>query len=456
MKGITLKLLLVGILWMFTCGANALEIIRYVKPGGTGKGTSWTDACGSINTALGAVSTGGSGKIYVGPGNYTETVYIPNQSKNISILGGYSENEMEKPDYKKNKVLLTEGKTDIFNASAVLSFGFNNTDIVVSGINIVKGSTGIEIRGENIRVEHCQVSGCRLGIHNSEFTSGNRVIIDCEVTGCGRGIDLSSVFIADCSIHDNEGLGMSLNNSTASHCKIYNNVNVDKNSRITRDGGGVKMDATLLFRCYIANNVCNGSGGGVYSSSGLNGSRILMCAIANNTGGEGGGIYSHGGTIIEACTVVNNKANDFGGGICLGKYGTGTTSITSSILWNNTAKGVAQQYGIQENRPIEITQSAIQGGGLLPETDKENGIIDISPKNVDSSQPCIALTNVVSFSGAATTVKQREEIFAQNFTPTGQSACIGQGISNAKMDLYGNPTPEDKGKLDIGAVQHKD
>ena len=145
------SLLTIVLTCICTGSANALEITRYVKPGGTGKGASWADACGSINQALDAIKTVGSGTVYVGPGNYTESVNIPKESKNINIMGD-SENNME--EQEKDKVFI----------SGAIEIGWFTENIRISCINVIKGNAGILLRGKNILMDNCSVSGCKTGI----------------------------------------------------------------------------------------------------------------------------------------------------------------------------------------------------------------------------------------------------------------------------------------------------
>jgi hypothetical protein len=471
------------LIWALACGANALEITRYVKPGGTGKGTSWADACGSINQALAAIKTGGSGTVYVGPGSYTESVYVPNGSRKVSILGGYSENDMEKPDLEKNKVLLSEKKRkDFIGGGRALEVGWESEDILIFGINIVKGdtgmniedgATGIYIRGTNIRVDGCNISDCDTGIENEATLKNQKHFITrCKVFNCSRyGVKLHNMDILQTSIYNN-ALGMYLEGCYVSGCHIFGNVHVSKTTGYTDKGGGIRMYRTTLMRCLIINNRCDGEGGGVYAGGSRGFSFIFACIISNNTSRDGGGIYTDEQTLVESCTIINNKATRFGGGICIGEYGEDNVSaMTGSILWNNTANGVAQQYGIYANKPFNMTCSAIQGGGLLPETDAKNGIIDVSPKNVDTSKPCVALANAVPFSGAATTPEQLKLIATGDFDLTAQSACIDNGgdFSDMKITMLGGSVytlnadrskdawsrPRTDGKYDIGAYEYQ-
>ena len=466
MKKTAQKSILAGILaWVFLCGVNALEITRYVKPGGTGKGTSWADACGSINEALSAIHTAGSGTVYIGPGNYTESVLIPTGSKKVNVLGGFSEDDMEST--KPDRVFLAQGPSDIRKTvNAAIEIGFRCEDIRISGINIVKGTHGIFMRGTNITVENCVISECRTGIENDGTGNKNHLIFRCSVFKCsGTGMKLTGANLQSSTISENR-MGLYLNSCYVYGCSIKDNVHPLATGGIRGDAGGVRMTQTQLIRCYIANNKCEGNGGGVYASGSGYHSFIFQCIIANNTALDGGGIYAGERTFVESSTIINNKAERLGGGICIDNSGMwGGSAMTGTVLWNNTAKGAAQQYGIKNNYPFDMTFSAIQGGGLLPETDAQNGIVDVSPQNVDASKPCVAFESVVTFSGASSSAEQTKQIHAQNFRLTAQSACIDKGGDfselvikqlvgtsklSAERDKDYRSNPRTDGKYDIG------
>lgn len=57
----------------FALAANGDPLIRYVKPGGTGDGTSWTNAAGNPQDILGAVSNGDDVQIWCAAGTYVPT-----------------------------------------------------------------------------------------------------------------------------------------------------------------------------------------------------------------------------------------------------------------------------------------------------------------------------------------------------------------------------------------------
>jgi predicted outer membrane repeat protein len=439
LKGIVWNVLLISIQWIFVCGVSAIEINRYVKPSGTGKGTSWGDASGNINAALDAVFRAGSGTVYVGAGVYNEAVSIPDGSKNISLMGGYSEQDMETFDPGKNKVIIkgSSERTLFTIGQAVLTVGYNVKTIRVFGVHISGGESGIEIKGEeDVVVSHCTVSGCtNTGILYNGLSGRDRgeegvTIRNCEVSQCLQGIHASWADIEYCVAHNNEGVGMNVSFCTLSNCiSISNRPKLSTTGRAISKGGGIIASSSKLYRCYILNNLCDEEGGGVHISGSGQQTVLFQCIIANNTARDGGGIYSTESTIVESCTIINNKATRNGGGICIDKYGFDGFDATGTVLWGNKTNDRYEQYYIAGQKPFNIYNSVVQGGGILPELDKENGIYDVSAKNTDPDKPSVRLAKVVSFAGVATTDEQRNLAATQDYTPTAGSACIDRGGS---------------------------
>ena len=83
------------------------------------------------------------------------------------------------------------------------------------------------------------------------------------------------------------------------------------------DSGGAiycGSSALALNNCVVANNIADVDGGGVYVASG--GSLVATnCVFRDNEAEYGGGVCSFGETTLDNCTVANNAAGDFGGGV---------------------------------------------------------------------------------------------------------------------------------------------
>ncbi len=76
---------------------------------------------------------------------------------------------------------------------------------------------------------------------------------------------------------------------------------------------------------------------------------------------DGGGIGTSGNLLLNNASVINNSAEDFGGGIAM--LNAGTLSITNSVISNNTSgnQGGGIWAGNGLNYQITISQSTIRG-----------------------------------------------------------------------------------------------
>ncbi len=113
-------------------------------------------------------------------------------------------------------------------------------------------------------------------------------------------------------------------------------------------GGGIYAgDVSAVIRCVISNNVNTavssagdaGRGGGVFLRDRAS---LVDCLIAGNTAGKfGGGVchlgYQGTGHGILNCTISGNSTDGQGGGV----YAQETGECVNTIVWGNTAAGVA-------------------------------------------------------------------------------------------------------------------
>ena len=203
--------------------------------------------------------------------------------------------------------------------------------------------------GSSPRIIRCSIIGnrSRFGAAGIDCENGNPVIDRCTIRdndsswrsgaiSCSRG----NATITGCTISDNCGGGVfCAGNSVVSHCIV----------RANRGNPGVGLwDNAILSYCTITDNVSDpdsitGScGGGVLCADNAT---IDHCIIAGNSSkhhpgdelggvieGAGGGIYCAGGSpTITSCTITQNKADDYGGGI----YSAGDPVISNCIVWAN-------------------------------------------------------------------------------------------------------------------------
>ena len=77
------------------------DTILYVKPGGIGEGTSWSDATDFVTGAATAKAGTGACSIYVAKGNYliTSQVAVP---PGTSVYGGFAGDDMSETPEGRN------------------------------------------------------------------------------------------------------------------------------------------------------------------------------------------------------------------------------------------------------------------------------------------------------------------------------------------------------------------
>lgn len=270
--------------------------IKYAKPGGTGDGSSWTQAAGSVQDAMDAACSeaGGPCEVWVSAGTYQENIEL---CEGVSVFGGFtgieSEQVREQRDWTANVVTLGN------YGNSIVTMPLDSQAVCrIDGFTITGGYLGAGIS--------CMY--CPALISNNTIVGNNAVGYD------GRGVYClsSSVLIWGNTITDNLAL----------------------------NGAGVMCDASEAL---ITNNTISGNGEGGYGS----------CAY-------GGGIYCYeSNPTISDNTITGNTATSYGGGIYIAYTPPGSVpSISGNVIANNaiSGTGVVEGGGIHlEDSPALIT-----------------------------------------------------------------------------------------------------
>ncbi len=327
--------------------------IRYVKPDGTGDGTSWEKASGDLQKMIDELAAvDASGEVWVAKGEYRPTTQIIDgvqyaasfrMRDGINVYGGFAGTENSKADREDHK--------------GSMPWIYTNETILL-GADYVDGSASWANNQWNVTSSsrHVVWFAPMSGEENFKYTTVlDGVTIKGGAANGGEGL-------ADFATDKGGGVYMGLN-ATLQNSVITENTAED-------NGGGVFVNAGRVVSCLIYNNSATANGGGVFvSGAGLvnrsmvtensakNGAGVYLdknsaeypeeylilstSVISNNTALENGAVYCNAGGVLLQNTIVNNDCpssvdasnptSSETAGLYINKY----AYVINSVLWNN-------------------------------------------------------------------------------------------------------------------------
>ena len=335
----------------------------------------------------------------------------------------------------------------------------NSDNITIQDFTIQNGSPfeddaghGVFISGFNITVDGCHIrnnisDGSGGGIYTSGYsnTISNCHIYNNYAESCGGGIYFNTLtnyltgFINNNQIYSNnaysgggifcsckiidtelcvEITGNEINNNSSnrgggiaiSGCSLNliknnviseNNVEDSNNPPYTASGGGIISDGNShIVDNLISNNSSEHWGGGISCGHSHESGELALSRniIVLNSGLKGGGLAFHYGSVmIDSCTIVNNIADETGGGVEINNEEqppyTFDPNITNCIIWFNTVNGNPNQINLSTEyiEEVKLNYSCIEGGinGVSGSIDDIifNNVIDDNPLFANSTNP---------------------------------------------------------------------
>lgn len=117
-----------------------------------------------------------------------------------------------------------------------------------------------------------------------------------------------------------------------------------QNGSIGSGAGAYLNNYVTLNNCTIINNEASMYGGGIYINSTGGTAHVTLhnCVIADNTASMGGGVCDRVGADYTNCRINNNIATTKGGGIYL--YNSANPTLKNCIINNNTANNAGGMY----------------------------------------------------------------------------------------------------------------
>lgn len=353
--------------------------IRYVMQGGTGDGTSWTNASGDIQRMIDELADnnpgGLPGEVWIAAGEYEpQTQLISNASYSasfrmrdgISVYGGFAGGETSKTARTmKTKPEGEEAMPWEFEHTTVLKAAYyDRKNLTLNGNKWTLTSDSRHVvwfapmQDEDPFTQVTTLDGVTIMGGYAQGGTG----LDDFYTDRGAGVymDGENAYLTNCTVTENNatgnGGGVYLRNGRVQSSLIYNN-NSDQN------GGGVYVDDQgLVHRSMLANNSAR-NGAGVYLDN-SDEAQLLpeylilsTCVVSNNTASGNGAVYCNQGGVLLQNTIVNNKcvtATDLTdpnasqtGGVYINYY----ALVINSVLWNNIMQSTGTNIPMYAKNP---------------------------------------------------------------------------------------------------------
>jgi len=236
------------------------QTIRYVKPGGTGNGSSWSNASGSISAMITASTANSGDQIWVAAGTYPLSAAIAPKS-GVSMYGGFAGTEttinqrqkgVEAWDFINPTILDGQNSVKVINNAANLA-----DPTIIDGFTITKGFT--------------------TGYGAGATIYGNMTMQNCIVSNNAITANTSSA----------QGAGVYMSGGTLDHCKVTGNTNIREGSGSAYGGGVQATVATaVISNCLITGNeAINKYSTGSISAAGvyLGSATMINCVVTNNS-----------------------------------------------------------------------------------------------------------------------------------------------------------------------------
>ncbi len=338
--------------------------VRYVRPGGTGDGTSWDNASGNIQAMIDDLADDNPqqlpGEVWVAAGEYEPQSYVISgmnysasfrMRSGISVYGGFAGTETSKTEREmsgsmpwqfKNTTVLSGAYYDHAN----LAYADGRWTLTSDSRHVVWFAP---MQGEQAFARVTVLDGVTI---RGGYAQGNTGLAD-FMTDCGAGvyIDGENARLQNCIVKENyatgNGGGVWLKDGRVQTSLIYNN-------NAEAAGGAVYVSGQgLVHRSMLANNTARNGAAAYLDNSVGDGSIpeylvLSTCVVTNNTARGNGAVYCARGGVLLQNTIANNNCitatdlTDPNASQTGGIYIDGYALVANSVVWNNRMGSDAQ------------------------------------------------------------------------------------------------------------------
>jgi len=319
---------------------GGVEATVYVVPGGTGDGSSWSNALGDIQSAVNAAqvlfSTSSEAQdVWVKAGTYSTAAAPVLMKEGVNLYGGFAGTETELSQRARG--------TDPwdFTHVTILDGGAAKRCIEVAAnfpaVYVIDGFTITNGNGQGTQLNN---SGGGV-LLRANLKLQNSIVTGNTTTGNGGGINAVGGIVSNCRIYNNTTTSGTIPAAggiyaapASGFASLIEHSLIEQNAQ-----GGVRVQAagnSTLNSLIIRNNTSTGAGAGIYTNN-PGSCTITNCLITNNTGNNT--VYLNKGTMVNN-TVANNE------GLIYLASATNTGELYNNIVVGNVAKATTTPVAI--------------------------------------------------------------------------------------------------------------
>ncbi|GAA4469430.1 hypothetical protein GCM10023189_56440 [Nibrella saemangeumensis] len=330
--------------WLMLCsvGVSVAQTTRYVRAGGTGDGSSWSQASGDLQAMINASSAGD--QVWVAAGVYKPTTSTTDrnasfQMKNgVQILGGFPATGdptlADRPAI--NPVAGIPSSTtlsgDIDNDGTLANNSYHLFYHPYTNLNSTAVLNGFVVTGGNANGGGGLNNGDGGAFYNLQ----------------------SSPMLTNCSLQGNSATKYGGAFYNAGSSPVLTNCSLQGNSATLFGGAfyNVLQSSPVLTNCSLQGNSATLYGGAFYnlqSSSPV----LTNCSLQGNSASNGGAFYNYLGSspVLTNCSLQGNSATGAGGAVF--NYGErDNIQLTNCSLVGNLANAGGAFFGLQGSSPV--------------------------------------------------------------------------------------------------------
>lgn len=354
---------------------SALDGVVYVTSDGTGAGSSWADALGSVTEALALAAGGDATQVWVAEGTYTPTDGDDRAASftliaDVTLYGGFAGDEASLDD------------RTWADHPTILSGEIGDSDYDDNAYHVVTGADDATIDGFTIERGYALLGpGEQITSSVTDFIETENP--DAEILRILNGIDVlagggmfnlqAAPTVRNCIFQDNHAakggavynmVARSFPPSGSYDAATFEDV-VFRDNTATARGGAVNNDmltSPTFIDVQFLDNHCDVKGGAIYSDMGCD-HVVVNGLFAGNTAERGAAIVHDGSSngSLAWVTLVDNAATDLGAALYQGTYAGNPNrpTVRQSIVVGNTSAGSPSSISSWHDDSIDLDDASM-------------------------------------------------------------------------------------------------